>query len=101
MNIFLLKTKRLAIPALFAVILLAFGSRALAGADLSYDAAGNLISVSNSVSGPAILSEPVWQGVSSNGQASLSVVIAGDGPISYQWQLNGVNVIGATGDSLL
>jgi hypothetical protein len=46
---------------------------------------------------PAIQLQPQATGVYSNDTAELTVIADGSGPISYQWQLNGVNVTNGNG----
>jgi hypothetical protein len=45
---------------------------------------------------PVITSQPTNQVVPLKGSASFSVVASGSSPLSYQWSLNGTNIIGAT-----
>jgi hypothetical protein len=47
-----------------------------------------------------ILEQPQGQSVSEGQPVVLTVVAAGTGPITYQWQRNGANLAGATGPSL-
>jgi hypothetical protein len=49
---------------------------------------------------PTITSGPQGQTDVYGGSATLTVTAAGTGPLSYQWQLGGVNIPGATGSSL-
>jgi uncharacterized repeat protein (TIGR03803 family) len=51
------------------------------------------------ISPPVITTQPVNATVSPNGNATLTVSASGSG-LSYQWQLNGVNIAGANGSSL-
>jgi len=46
---------------------------------------------------PGIASAPVNQTVTLGGTATFNVVATGAAPLSYQWQKNGSNIIGATG----
>jgi HYR domain len=48
---------------------------------------------------PAIAADPQCQTIGSGGDGSLSVIATGSGPFTYQWQLNGTNIAGATGSS--
>jgi cyclophilin family peptidyl-prolyl cis-trans isomerase len=48
------------------------------------------------VSSVGFSQQPVSQTVAPGGGAELSVVALGNGPLSYQWMRNGVNVAGAT-----
>ncbi len=52
-------------------------------------------------SAPLIVSQPVGKPVYLGGQALLQVAADGSGPLFYQWRLNGTNIAGATGSSLL
>lgn len=47
--------------------------------------------------GPSITTQPVSQAVAAGQTATFSVAASGTGPLSYQWQKNGTNIIGATG----
>ena len=49
---------------------------------------------------PAIMTHPECQLAGLGGTASLTVEATGTGPLSYQWQFNGVNIAGATGSTL-
>lgn len=49
---------------------------------------------------PAITVPPFRRKVVSTGDARLQVMAVGAGPLSYQWQLNGTNIPGATGRTL-
>jgi hypothetical protein len=48
---------------------------------------------------PAITTQPTNQTVSAGQTATFSVVATGTAPLSYQWQLNGANISGATSAS--
>ena len=48
---------------------------------------------------PSISVQPTNNTVSPNGSVTLSVSASG-GDLSYQWQLNGTNIAGATGSTL-
>jgi hypothetical protein len=63
----------------------------------SYDASGNPTNAVLNSSAPlsSSISNSV-RSVSPGGQLSLSVTADGGGSIIYQWQLNGVNIAGAT-----
>lgn len=50
---------------------------------------------------PAIAASPASQAVSAGASAAFSVAATGSSPLSYQWRLNGTNLAGATGSSLL
>ena len=49
---------------------------------------------------PAITAQPTNLNVVEGANAGFSVTAAGTSPLSYQWQFNGADVIGATGTSL-
>ncbi len=49
---------------------------------------------------PAFGSQPVSLVVTNGGVVSFAALASGPGPLAYQWQLNGVNVSGATNTSL-
>jgi len=54
------------------------------------------------VSAPVILSSPpATQAVATGSVLNLSVIASGTDPITYQWQLNGNNISGATASALL
>ena len=50
---------------------------------------------------PSITSQPGDQTVAVDGTATFTVTAAGTAPLSYQWQLNGSNVSGATATALV
>ena len=50
---------------------------------------------------PIILAQPTNEVVLAGGAASFSVAVSGTGPLTYQWQFNGVDLPGATGSSLI
>jgi sugar lactone lactonase YvrE len=62
------------------------------------DAVNNTIR--RGVFGPAITSQPQSQSVAVGGNATFTVAAGGMAPLSYQWQLNGFNIPGATGPAL-
>ena len=72
------------------------------------DAAGNTntcqqtITVLTSVpqEPPTIATNPQCQTVGCGNNTTLSVTATGSGPFTYQWQLNGTSIAGATGSSL-
>ncbi len=68
----------------------------------SYDASGNLVNQAEAgILPPQILSQPVKQ-IAELGQiATFSVVVADPTGAAFQWKFNGLNIPGATGDSLL
>jgi hypothetical protein len=49
---------------------------------------------------PVVTVQPFRRKVAGSSQSKLSVMAAGASPLSYQWQLNGVDIPGATGRSL-
>jgi hypothetical protein len=49
---------------------------------------------------PSIGTQPVGQAFTLGSAVTLSVGAGGTGPLSYQWQFNGVNISGATGATL-
>jgi hypothetical protein len=49
---------------------------------------------------PSITTQPSTQAICSGLPATLSVVAAGTGPLTYQWRKNGANIAGATSASL-
>jgi hypothetical protein len=58
------------------------------------------VNVANSgATAPSITSQPQNATVSVGQTATFSVGAAGSAPLSYQWQRNGTNIIGATGSS--
>src|SRR5207253_2641174 len=50
---------------------------------------------------PTITQQPQSQSVTEGDTVTLSLVAAGTGPLSYQWNKNGVAIPGATGSSLV
>jgi hypothetical protein len=58
------------------------------------------LTVSPTPADPKILTPPADQTVMAGQPASLTVVAAGTTPLSYQWQKNGVDIVGATASSL-
>ena len=74
----------------------------------SYDANGDvyyfddatLSKASTSVAtAPTVTSDPANRTVTEGQTASFSVTASGTGPLSYQWQKNGVDIVGAKGSS--
>lgn len=49
---------------------------------------------------PSIVLQPVAQSVAAGSSATFSVVAAGTGPLSYQWQMDGIAIAGATSATL-
>jgi len=54
--------------------------------------------IQGAVTTPVIISNPISQTLASGSQLNLSVTVSGN--VNYQWQLNGVNISGATQSSL-
>src|SRR5262249_50973677 len=52
------------------------------------------------VAPPTITTQPQSQTDNYGDSTTLSVAASGSGPLTYQWQLNGANIAGATGSSL-
>ena len=50
---------------------------------------------------PVIVTQPQSQTIVAFSSATLSVAAGGDGPLRYQWRLNGANLSGATNSRLL
>lgn len=48
---------------------------------------------------PSITSHPISTSVIEGQRAVFSVAVSGSGPLTYQWQKNGANILGATGPS--
>jgi hypothetical protein len=68
----------------------------------SYDVSGNLVNqVQAGILPPQILGQPVKQIAELDQVATFSVVVADASGATFQWKFNGVNIPGATGDSLL
>src|SRR5258706_36335 len=57
------------------------------------------LTVSAATVAPSITTQPVSQSVTVGQTASFSVAAAGAAPLSYQWQKNGANIVGATSAS--
>ena len=53
------------------------------------------------ISIPQIIGQPVDQTVERGENTSFSVTISDANGVTYQWKFNGVNIPGATGDSLV
>jgi len=56
--------------------------------------------ITGAVTAPSITAEPLAQTTVAGGSAMFSVAAAGTQPFSYQWYLNGIQVVGATSSSL-
>lgn len=50
--------------------------------------------------GASISTHPASQSIAYGGSGSLSVVATGAGTLTYQWQKDGISIVGATGSSL-
>ena len=76
-------------------------SRALSGAEIqAIYTAGSAGKCPLGVA-PSIITQPVSQAVLAGATAAFSVTAAGTPPLGYQWRLNGTNVAGGTGTSLI
>src|SRR5204863_6741702 len=73
-----------------AIVTNASGSATSASATLMVNAAP---------AGPAITAPPASQTVVAGRPLMFSVTASGAGTLSYQWQKNGINIVGATGAS--
>ncbi len=49
---------------------------------------------------PKVVTQPITQAVIAGNPVTLSVSVTGSDPLTYQWRLNGTNVLGATNSSL-
>jgi hypothetical protein len=54
------------------------------------------LTVSAAATAPSITTQPANQTVTAGQTATFSVIAIGTAPLSYQWQLNGTNISGAT-----
>jgi glucose/arabinose dehydrogenase len=63
---------------------------------LARGSGGAVYRVSYSASAPSITTHPVSRTVAPGASVTFSVRASGPGPLTYQWQRNGVNVSGAT-----
>jgi len=50
---------------------------------------------------PVIVTQPTNQTVLAGGTASFNVIAIGSTPLSYQWSLNGTNILGATSTNII
>ena len=50
---------------------------------------------------PQIVTQPTSQTVAAGSDVSFSLVVTGTPPLEYQWQFSGVNLVGATNQTLL
>lgn len=72
-----------------------------AAVTLTYDLAGDLISVQPAAfAEPQVDAPPVSVTVDPNSPVSFSVSVSSATPVTYQWKFNGENIPGATGDTL-
>lgn len=65
-----------------------------------YDAFVDQVTWTTGATGPLILTQPFSQSVAPGLNATFFVKTGGTPPLSYQWQLNGTNLPGATNTSL-
>jgi len=73
-----------------------------ASVELNFDGTGNLSTVQTATASvPVIISQPLSVLDSLDGIVSVSVNVASDTPLTYQWQFNGQNITGATSATLL
>ena len=87
------------IVALCAPFFLTVPGESRASSAFSYDLSGDQISQQTGLAAaPVITTQPVNQG---NSPAAFTVIVASATPVTYQWQFNGVNIVGATSDSYL
>jgi hypothetical protein len=54
---------------------------------------------SEGITAPVVTTSPVSQSVNTDGSVTFSVAATGTGPLTYQWQVNGLNISGATASS--
>ena len=59
--------------------------------------AAAVLTLSSKVEAPTITTAPIAQTVDAGASASFTVVAAGTGPLTYQWQKDGVAIAGAAG----
>jgi hypothetical protein len=72
------------------------------GALFGYDLSGNLVLQTNEYIGPPqIIGQPQRQVVMPGQLASFFVVVADSASLTYQWQINYIDIPGATNDTLL
>jgi hypothetical protein len=60
-----------------------------------------MVPESASITAPIITTQPLSQTLTEGANATLSVSATGTGPLAYQWRVNGANLPGATGSSLV
>jgi uncharacterized delta-60 repeat protein len=74
----------------------------IVNANLNYG--NNYVSIQQNVIpfavGPTIITQPTNQTVVVGGTTSFSVTASGTSPLSYQWNFNGTNIVGATNTTL-
>jgi hypothetical protein len=67
-----------------------------------YDLSGNqAMRALATINVPQIVAQPVRQIVEPGGVASFSILLADTRAVTFQWNFNGIEIAGATGDSLL
>ena len=88
--------------SLLTLILAQLGTEAIASTVFDHDANGNLTAGRAAVAGPPVIeTQPLSQVVDAGSGAGLTVFVSSSSPASFQWKReNGLNVAGATGDSL-
>jgi hypothetical protein len=87
---------------IIAVLVIAAASVRAQDSQFLFDPNGNLQAVTAGTTAlPRILSQPQNQVVAPGDTASFSVLVANAAGLSYQWKFNGVDIGGATRDSLL
>ncbi len=93
-------TLRALTGTILIILLLSFASAQ--DLQFAFDTTGNLQAQSaETLAHPQIVAQPQPQVVGPGALASFFVVAANTHNLTYQWQFNGDNIIGATGDALL
>jgi hypothetical protein len=84
------------------------GDQNKTGGDVGHDCAILSVSsvscpacITNNMLAPLILTQPLSQTAPLDGSATFNVVAFGSLPLNYQWRLDGTNLPGATGSSLV
>jgi poly(3-hydroxybutyrate) depolymerase len=67
----------------------------------SVTSASATLTVNAAPAGPTISTQPADQIVNAGQPVTFSVAATGSGALTYQWQKNGLNIVGATGLSLM
>lgn len=67
----------------------------------SYDPSGNMVSRTLETDPPQITRQPIQQVAALGELVTFSVVVADTRAVTFQWKHNGVDIVEATGDSLL